>query len=636
MTMSVLPDAVKVLSRHELAPPASFAPATKPFPPAWSEEAAARPQVAIRVCHVMSADLWAGAEVQVATVAAYLARRPDVVLIAVLFNDGPLANELVRLGVPVTVINERRLSAPRIVEALTRVLRTHAIDIVHTHRYKDTAIGALAAGLAGVPFLLRTVHGRPEPMRGWASWRFRAYNTLDRAVLRWFADGMVAVSSVVAKSLEPLGGRYAPVVRLPNGIDFERVKPTKARSDVRQALGVDPDAPLIGTVGRLCPVKGHAHFLEAARQVLESEPRARFLVVGDGELRGELTALAARLGLDGRCRFTGSRADVYDLMSAMDVFVLPSLDEGTPMALLEAMAVGVPVVASSVGGIPDVITHRATGLLVPASDPSALSDACVWFLRNGTEAQAIATRARAVVRSEFSHATNGERLVDLYRELMARGSAGTIRSRMQERFAGLNDRRVTVRAMVAPAVRLMSSAQRRIENVVARRRAQQYRQDPSGLRAMLRSATHILVVCHGNIIRSPFAARLIAHTLGTRRGITVSSAGLEATAGRPSPPAPILAADHFRVNLRGHAASRVTPNAVAVADLIFVMDVPQLVEMRRRFPAARFKTFLLTCLAADTPLEVRDPVYGGEDVCRAAFDHIVRALRPILDELIRH
>jgi protein-tyrosine-phosphatase len=207
---------------------------------------------------------------------------------------------------------------------------------------------------------------------------------------------------------------------------------------------------------------------------------------------------------------------------------------------------------------------------------------------------------------------------------------------MQERFATLNDRRGRAWEMVEPAVRVMASARRRVQNVVARRRAQQHRQDPEAPRAALRTARHILIVCHGNIIRSPFAARLIAQTLGPERGLTIASAGLEAIAGRLSPLAPILAADRFRVDLRGHTASVLTRDAVAAADLIFVMDVPQLVAMRRRFPAARSKTFLLTCLAADTPLEVRDPVSGGENVCSAAFDHIVRALRPVLHELIRH
>jgi glycosyltransferase involved in cell wall biosynthesis len=389
----------------------------------------------MRVCHVMSADLWAGAEVQVATTAAYLVQQPDVVLTAVLFNDGPLAAELGRMGVPVTVIGESSHGAPRIVQELTRLLRLHAVDVVHTHRYKDTVLGAVAAALAGVPCLLRTVHGRSEPMRGWSWTKYQAYNAMDRAVLRWFADGMIAVSGGVAKSLEALASPSAPVVSLPNGIDLEKVRPTRFRRDVRHELAVGPASPLIGVVGRLSPVKGHAHFLDAAHVMRREEPAARFVVVGDGELAAGLKARAAKLGLDDACTFAGARQDVYDLVSAMDVFVLPSLDEGIPMALLEAMALGTPVVAAAVGGVPEVITNDETGVLVPPADPAALADACLALVRNRQRALAMAGRARRVVADRFSHERNGERLVDLYREAMARGARGSIRSRVQERLA---------------------------------------------------------------------------------------------------------------------------------------------------------------------------------------------------------
>src|SRR5690606_7980719 len=126
-----------------------------------------------------------------------------------------------------------------------------------------------------------------------------------------------------------------------------------------------PGAPLIGVVGRLSAVKGTIHFLEAARLILDACPEARFLVVGTGELADSLSAKAAALGLGDACRFLGARSDVYDLVCAMDVFVLPSLDEGIPMALLEAMTLRTPVVASNVGGVPEVITDGVTGLLVP-------------------------------------------------------------------------------------------------------------------------------------------------------------------------------------------------------------------------------------------------------------------------------
>jgi glycosyltransferase involved in cell wall biosynthesis len=383
----------------------------------------------------MTADLWAGAEVQVATTAAYLIQQPDVVLTTILFNDGPLAVELGRLGVPVTVIDETATSAPRIVEALTRLLRVHAVDIVHTHRYKDTVLGAVAAALAGVPCLLRTVHGRSEPMRGWDWAKYQAYNAMDRAVLRWFADGMIAVSQGVAKSLEPIGSSSAPIVSLPNGVDLEKVRPSRFRRDVRHELGVGPAAPLLGVVGRLSPVKGHAHFLDAARLMLREAPDSRFLVVGDGELADDLKARASRLGLDRACAFVGARRDVYDLVSAMDVFVLPSLDEGIPMALLEAMALGTPVVASAVGGVPEVVTDGATGVLVTPADPRALADACLALVRDRPRALALAGRARAVIEGRFSHERNGERLVDLYRQVIARGSRGSLRSRVQERLA---------------------------------------------------------------------------------------------------------------------------------------------------------------------------------------------------------
>src|SRR5262245_21640937 len=154
----------------------------------------------LRVCHVMSADLWAGAEVQLATVASYLVERPDVELSAVLLNEGPLAGELRRLGVPVTVIDERRTTAAGIFVTLARLLRERPVDIVHTHRYKDTVLASVAARLAGVPGLVRTVHGQAEPMRVWARLKFRAYEALERLALRLFADRIVAVSWRMAES----------------------------------------------------------------------------------------------------------------------------------------------------------------------------------------------------------------------------------------------------------------------------------------------------------------------------------------------------------------------------------------------------------------------------------------------------
>ena len=590
----------------------------------------------LRVCHVVSADLWAGAEVQVATAASYLAGHPGVELTAVLLNEGSLARELRRLGVPVTVMDERRHNALSLLISLTRWLRSHPVEIVHTHRYKETVLGALAAKLAGVPALIRTVHGQSEPMRGWPRAKLRTYEALDRWTLRCFADRIIAVSRRMADSLRESGYARGTVVPIHNGVDLRKVRPARPRSHVRRELGVDPAAPLFGTVGRLVPVKGHAHFLRAARLILQSEPGARFLIVGDGPLSSELAVSARHLGIDHACAFVGARTDVYDLVAAMDGFVLPSLDEGIPMALLEAMALGVPVVAAAVGGIPEVVAHRATGLLVDARDEAAVAEACLELTRDRDSARTRAARARRAVERDFSHEQNGRALVNAYCAVIpgpdaedAHGQGAPPRRPLLRLVPGSGGKRALsveqARGLLARGARRLRAA---VVRRLARRRADRFRRDPRRLVAALRSAEGILVVCHGNIIRSPFAARLLAQALGQGR-VAISSGGLAATPGTPSPREAVLASARHHVDLDGHVASAVTGRAVAVSDVIFVMDVPQLRELRRRFPEARGKAFLLTCLAPASPPEIRDPFGGDDSMVQACFEHICAAVRPI-------
>ena len=168
----------------------------------------------------MSADLWAGAEVQVATTAAYLTRQPGVSVAAVLFNDGPLATELRRLGVDVTIIDESTTSAFGILRRLTRLFRDNRFDLIHTHRYKDSVLGACAAKLAGVPHVVRTVHGLREPLSGWRALKFRVYEALDRAALLFCADLVIAVSARMAETLRTSGYRPTSVTKIHNGVDL--------------------------------------------------------------------------------------------------------------------------------------------------------------------------------------------------------------------------------------------------------------------------------------------------------------------------------------------------------------------------------------------------------------------------------
>jgi glycosyltransferase involved in cell wall biosynthesis/protein-tyrosine-phosphatase len=576
----------------------------------------------LRICHIMSADLWAGAEVQVATAASYLAGQPAVTLTAVLFNDGWLACELRRLGIEVAVVDEAALSPLRMVPAIARFLRAHDVEIVHTHRPKDNVIGTIAAKLAGVRHVIRTVHGLAEPMRGWARARYCAHDALDRAMLWCFADRIVAVSGHAARALSRSGYPRTRLTPIHNGVDLGRVRATRASAVVRCALGIHDEGLLIGTAGRLTAVKGQQYLVDAARLILLQEPRARFVFVGSGPLRRELAAQAEARGVQGACLFfdplTDRKAGVFDLMAAFDVFVLPSLSEGSPMALLEAMALGRPIVATAVGGVPEIVTGDETGLLVPPRDADALAGACLELARDRSRSATLGAAARRVVETRFSHERNGRALLDVYRDVVRVPRSETV---------GL------VALLVAPIRKVLGFVRRRVRYAIERHRVSGMRRNPAQLQAILQSARRILVVCHGNIIRSPFAARLIAQAVGDRRSVSIVSAGLEAETGRPPHPTAVLTAAPRRVDLSDHTASRVTAEAVASADAIFVMDVPQLIAMRRRFPVARQRMFLLTCLAEDAALDVRDPVDGDATVFQDCYEHITRAVRPIVHGL---
>jgi glycosyltransferase involved in cell wall biosynthesis/protein-tyrosine-phosphatase len=582
----------------------------------------------IRVCHVMSADLWAGAEVQVGTIASYLVRQPEIQMTAVLLNDGRLARELRILGIEVAVIDERRHSSAAILAFLVRFLRAHRIDILHTHRYKDTVLGTLAAKLAGVSKVVRTVHGLAEPMRGWDRLKFRTYNALDKAALWCFADRIIAVSEDLAQSLRESGYRRSAVIPIHNGIDLCQVRIAKDAGEVRRQLDIPPSALLIGTVGRLAPVKAQVDLLRAAQRILRAEPDARFLIAGEGPLRGDLLATAAQLGVDRACRFVGDRHDVLDLIGAMDIFVLPSLHEGIPMAVLEAMALGTPVVATAVGGVPEIVADRVSGLLVAPRDDRALADACVSLARNRSWAQALAAAGRRAVANRFSHDASGHALIETYRSLLPAPSRDAVTGGVDLSAPALAWE--LVRGLARISHRRMSRA---MATTVERMRMSRIRRRPDALAAALRSATGILIVCHGNIIRSAYAARLVRQALGDGSRIRVASAGLEAIAGKPSHPTARQVAAERSVDLSTHLASPIDPETVAASDVIFVMEVPQLLDMRRRFPEARGKTFLLTCLAREAALEISDPVDGDESRFEACFDHISRAVQPILGAL---
>jgi len=377
----------------------------------------------LRVCHFASGDLWAGAEVQIATLLGALKQFPDLELSAVLLNRGRLSDELGRQGIPVTICDESRLGIARLLMAVTRHLRESRPHILHSHRYKEHILGALAGKLSHDPLTVQTYHGLEENLSGWAGLKMKLYNRVNVAVGKLTADGVVGVSSEITHIL---ARNYpsADVRCIRNGIDLTRVAPSVDPVTMRAELGIAPATFVVGTVGRLMPIKGSKYLIEAfARFRRQRAPQeSQLVIVGDGPSRTALEQCAESHGISRDVRFLGMRTDVYSLMTAFDIFVLPSLHEGVPMVLLEAMALGIPVVASRVGGIPEILEDRKEALLVPARNAEALATAIGSVAGSIELRDELIRSARARVQTQFSITASARSIRDMYRSLVGFGN----------------------------------------------------------------------------------------------------------------------------------------------------------------------------------------------------------------------
>jgi glycosyltransferase involved in cell wall biosynthesis len=290
---------------------------------------------------------------------------------------------------------------------LYRLMKRERPDIVHTHTAKAGALGRVAARLARVPIVVHTFHG--SVFKGYFDGASsRVFQLIEKALVS-LSDKVVAVSPRVAEELEQRG--IAPrekveVVYL--GLELDRYQNVeKHRGELRRELGISPEVPLIGSVGRLVPIKDIPTLLRAMKSVGASHPDASLLVIGDGPERPALELEAYRIGVSSRVRFLGFRRDLERVYADIDVAVNCSQNEGTPVALIEAMAAGVPVLATSVGGTPDLFLNGLLGRLVPSADSSRLSEAICDVLRDPVTAQKTAAKAQDHVFERF----RSERLV---------------------------------------------------------------------------------------------------------------------------------------------------------------------------------------------------------------------------------
>ena len=322
--------------------------------------------------------------------------------------DGPMAEEFAQAGVAVGRVAKRPGGVdPTLVPRLALELRRRRADVVHTHNPLPLIYGAPAARFVGAA-AIHTKHGRNPGGRG--------HRLLRRAAAQ-LVHAFVAVSETTAEQAReqrdvPLGKLHT----IPNGIRLDRYAPDPAaRAAVRAELGLG-DAWVVGTVGRFDSYKNQAMLVRAMAPLLSEG--VRLVLVGDGDARAEVEAAVAALPEPGRAVLTGRRMDVPRLVHAFDVFALPSKTEGLPLVVPEAMAAGLPIVATAVGGLPGVVDEGVTGLLVPV-DEQALGAALARLAQDRELARAMGQKAREVALARYSY----DRMVDAYLELYARARA---------------------------------------------------------------------------------------------------------------------------------------------------------------------------------------------------------------------
>ena len=322
------------------------------------------------------------------------------------------ANELERHNIKTFYLSEKkffRVFNFAVVFKLSRILKQEGIKILHCQRHQAAVYGAFAARIAKTPLVFVHVHG------------LNRSKSFRRRLINWLALGkttkIIAVSQAVRTDILECNWSIRPeqVVCLNNSIDWPRfANASIGKERAKEMIGLKPDSFVFGTVGRLAPTKGFSVLIKAFSRVKKEMPNSELVIVGQGRLQDKLSAEAAETGFKESIHFFGYRADVEKILQAMDVFVMPSIAEGMPGALLEAMAAGIPCIATNVGGIPEVLEQGTLGKLVKPADEKELGEAMLDFAQAGATNKQVIDEARERIKSEYNHSVIIKKLEDIY------------------------------------------------------------------------------------------------------------------------------------------------------------------------------------------------------------------------------
>ncbi len=362
----------------------------------------------MNIIQIISSTRTSGAEKHLVVLSEWLQRRGHNIL-AICPPGGWLPGQLQQAGVPHVEIPMHGVRAPRAILQLRRAARRHDADLIHTHLTRATYMGYFAGMLTRVP-VISTVHVLTRDF---------AYRYLPSRN-HWF----VAVSDYLREKLISRGVPEDRVQTVYNGTDFSAdFMPVSSPLSVRAELGLPADAELIGLFGRVDPFKGHPILVQAAKTIVAACPRAYFVFVGAAEpgVQQALWEMASREGVDDRLRFTGVRNDIPRLMDSIDVVTLPSLTEACSMAIIEAMAMGKPVIATRAGGNLELIHDQQTGILAERT-PEAFAEAIIALLRDPDRRAQMGNAGQERALSLFSAQTMAQNMERLYQRIVGNRS----------------------------------------------------------------------------------------------------------------------------------------------------------------------------------------------------------------------
>lgn len=314
-------------------------------------------------------------------------------------------------GVKILAFNKQKGNDLGLIYQLYRLLRQERPHCVQSHNWGTLFEGLVSAKLARVPAFIHAERGTIERRR-------------RNLILQWLlwrrVDQVLCVSELHRQRLSEAVGFSRDRIRpIANGVDTDTFRPCpNGKETIRSMLGLKPEQFYIGTVGNLRPVKNQVLMLRACRKLCQNYENVRVIIAGTGPLQDELSHYTKELGIQHKVQFLGARTDIPDVLNAMDVFVLPSLSEGMPNAVLEAMACGLPVVATRVGGLPEVVEDGETGILTPSQDEAFLESALFNLLHDDTKRQMLGEKGRKRVLEHFSLDKMVEEYQNLYHALV--------------------------------------------------------------------------------------------------------------------------------------------------------------------------------------------------------------------------